>query len=255
MLLEVKDVSFAYESDAQRVQVIKDLSLTLGRGEFVGVLGPSGCGKTTMLYILAGLLRPSCGSVSLNGEEIPEGSGEIGLIFQKSILFPWLTVRGNIEFPLRSLTLSPPARDERMRKFAMLVGLEDFVETYLNSLSGGMAQRAALARALVAEPKVLLMDEPFASLDAVSRLRMHDILLDVWKRLSMTIVFVTHDISEAVSLADRVIVMSHRPSSVAQEFKIPLERPRVQNGVTCAGFDEVRNHIARSARELFIPDN
>lgn len=135
-----------------------------------------------------------------------------------------------------------------------MVGLEGVVETYPNSLSGGMAQRAALARALVADPKVLLMDEPFASLDAVSRFRMHDILLDVWKRLSMTIVFVTHDISEAVSLADRVIVMSHRPSSVAQEFRIPLERPRVHNGITCTGFDEVRNHIARSARELFLPD-
>ena len=202
------------------------MSLAAAEGEFLAIVGPSGCGKSTLLRLLAGLLRPISGEVCFRGQPHTAPRREIGFMFQRANLMPWRTVLGNIMLPLEIDGLPRAEREVRARTQIALVGLEGFADAYPPQLSGGMQQRVALARALIHEPSALLLDEPFGSLDALTRERMNAELLRIWNLHRPTVVMVTHSISEAVLLADRVLVVSPRPGSVRAEIPVPLPRPR-----------------------------
>jgi NitT/TauT family transport system ATP-binding protein len=214
--------------DAKRADLLAldDLSLAVEDGEFLAIVGPSGCGKSTLLRLLAGLLRPMSGSVEFRGEELTEPSRDIGYVFQRANLMPWRTVAANIALPLEIAHTPASQIAERTEALISLVGLEGFAESYPAQLSGGMQQRVALARALIHEPTVLLLDEPFGSLDALTRERMNAELLRIWNVHRRTVVMVTHSISEAVLLSDRILVLTPRPGRLRAEFAVPLARPR-----------------------------
>jgi len=208
------------------LEVIRDLSFEVMDGEFLSIIGPSGCGKTTVLRLISGLDLPAKGRVLFKGKEVKKPTKEIGFVFQESALFPWRTVKKNIEFPLELNGTSKEERDKKSRRYVELVGLEGFENAYPHQLSGGMKQRASLARALAAKPEVLLMDEPFASLDALSREEMQGELHRIWEKEKKTVVFVTHSVEEALFLSDRIIVLTYRPAGIKEEIHIDLERPR-----------------------------
>jgi len=214
------------DPDRAAFLALEGMSLTVAEGEFLVVVGPSGCGKSTLLRLLAGLLRPIAGEICFRGQPLIAPRREIGFVFQRANLMPWRTVLQNITLPLEIGHLSKPEIAERARGMIALVGLEGFADAYPRQLSGGMQQRVALARALIHEPSILLLDEPFGSLDALTRERMNAELLRIWSAHQRTVVMVTHSISEAVFLADRVLVMSVRPGHVRAEFPVALPRPR-----------------------------
>lgn len=218
-VLEVQDLSAAYGN----LRVLNKLSFRVEQGEFVCVLGPSGSGKSTLLRVLAGLIPASSGRVVMNGAPVVGPQDRVGLVFQDANLMPWRTVSQNIQLPLE---IAGAATERRVRSLVQLVGLRGFETALPRELSGGMAQRVAIARALAAQPDLLLMDEPFGSLDALTRERMGDELLRIWSAQHKTIVLVTHDISEAVYLADRVLVLGRRPARLNLDLKINLRRPR-----------------------------
>jgi NitT/TauT family transport system ATP-binding protein len=208
------------------MSALEGLSLAVAEGEFLAIVGPSGCGKSTLLRLLSGLERPLAGQVLLRGQPLTRPRREIGFVFQKANLMPWRTVLRNISLPLE-VNHTPLAEAlERARALVALVELNGFADAYPNQLSGGMQQRVALARALIHEPSVLLLDEPFGSLDALTRERMNWELLRLWDLRRTTVVMVTHSINEALFLADRVLVMSPRPGRVRAEFAVPFPRPR-----------------------------
>jgi len=204
---------------------LNDVSLTVAPGEMVCIVGPSGCGKSTLLRIIAGLTPPTSGEVSVGAEPIKEPSAERGLVFQDPSLFPWLTVRRNIESGLVARGVLRQMRAE-VDEFMRLVGLEAFANSFPHHLSGGMAQRVALARALINQPKVLLLDEPLGALDAFTRMRMQDEVLRLWRARGTTMLFVTHDIDEAIYMSDRIVIMTQRPGRIEQIIPIDLQRPR-----------------------------
>lgn len=191
--------------------------------EFVSILGPSGCGKSTILRILAGLEEPTSGSVQVSGEEVKGPSAKRGMVFQSYTLFPWLTVRENIEFGLKLKGMKQKERKEISDRYLELVGLERFADSYGKELSGGMKQRVAIARSLANNPEVLLMDEPFGALDAQTKQSMQQLLLDIWKKEKTTIVFITHDIDEALFLSQRIYVMEARPGRILEEIDADLQ--------------------------------
>lgn len=205
---------------------LRGINFEVRSGEFLCIVGPSGCGKSTLLHLLAGLDQPSEGEIWLDGRRVQGPGPDRTLIFQELGLFPWLTARENVEFGLRLKGASKHQRREQARLYLNLVGLSQFEEHYIHQLSGGMKQRVALARALATEPDVLLMDEPFAALDAQTRDLLHDELEHIWKETGQTVVFVTHNVREAVRLGDRVLALSYRPGHIKHEFPIPLSRPR-----------------------------
>jgi NitT/TauT family transport system ATP-binding protein len=209
----------------QPVRALDGIDLSVEHEEFVAVLGPSGCGKSTLLNLIAGLLTPSAGGIWLDGE-LPADRTPTAMVFQEFALFPWRTVQANVEFGLEEMGVPAPARARRARTFIELTGLTGFESRYPHQLSGGMRQRVGIARALAVEPAVLLMDEPFSALDAQTRQLMQEELLAIWERARQTIVYVTHNIHEAVYMADRVVVLSRRPGRVMAEVKIELPRPR-----------------------------
>ena len=217
--------------DANRADLLAldDISLDVQEGEFLAIVGPSGCGKSTLLRLLAGLLRPITGKVLLRGQLLTEPRREIGYVFQRANLMPWRTVLSNIALALEVARVPPGEADARAQELISLVGLEGFAESYPAQLSGGMQQRVALARALIHEPTVLLLDEPFGSLDALTRERMNGELLRIWNLRKPTVVMVTHSISEAVFLSDRVFVLTARPGRIKAAFNVPLPRPRNQS--------------------------
>jgi sulfonate transport system ATP-binding protein len=208
------------------VLALQDVNIEVHAGEFVCLLGPSGCGKTTLLYALAGHLEPSGGHIAVDGIAVKGPGPERLLVFQEPALFPWLSVRGNIVFALRARGLSREAARARATEFIARVQLDGFEDALPHELSGGMRMRAQLARALAVDPAVLLMDEPFASLDAQTRGAMHQLLQRIWTRDRKTVVFVTHDVREALVLGDRVVVMAARPGRVLQDLEVRLPRPR-----------------------------
>ena len=210
----------------QRLLAIRDLSLSVHEGEFVCILGASGCGKSTLLNIFAGFLRPSSGRVLLHGEPIPGIEPRCGMVFQSYALFPWKTVRGNVEFGLKMQGVVAGERRRRAEQFITLVKLNGFEDRYPGELSGGMQQRVSLARILAADPEVLLMDEPFGALDAMTRQVLQEELLRIHEHNRKTTLFITHNIDEALILADRIIVMSARPGRVKAELRNTLPRPR-----------------------------
>src|SRR3954467_9484739 len=207
---------------------LEEISLSLNPGELISLVGPSGCGKSTLLRLVAGLDSPDSGELLVGAERISGPNAERGLVFQDPNLFPWLTVRRNIEAGLVARRVLPEKRDE-VAEFIRLVGLESFASAYPHHLSGGMAQRAALARALINHPKVLLLDEPLGALDAFTRMRMQDEVLRLWEARGTTMVLVTHDIDEAIYMSDRIVIMTPRPGRIEHIIPIDLTRPRQRN--------------------------
>jgi len=205
---------------------LQNIDLEIEQGEFVCIVGPSGCGKSTLLHLLAGLDRPTTGEIHVDGNIVQGPGTDRILIFQELGLFPWLTVRQNVEFGLKMAGMPRGERKDRARVFLRLVHLSHFEDHYVHQISGGMKQRVALARSLALRPKILLMDEPFAALDAQTRDMLHDELERLWKETSPTIVFVTHNVREAVRLGDRVLLMSFRPGRIKSQFEVALPRPR-----------------------------
>lgn len=224
--LVVRNLSKEFKVGADRVLAIDDVSFSIAENEFVSVVGPSGCGKSTLLSVAAGLSEPTSGSVLVEGELVRGPGRDRGVVFQSYSLYPWLTVRGNIEFALRGEKISKGERRRRAMEQLEIVGLSGFADAYPAQLSGGMRQRVAIARALSYRPSVLLMDEPFGALDALNRRAMQESLTQVWEDHRLTVMFITHDIDEAVFLSDRVMVMSARPGRIVDDVPIPLERPR-----------------------------
>lgn len=208
------------------VRALADVDLAIKDGEFVALLGPSGCGKSTLLNLLAGFDTHSEGHLSFEGHAIERPGPDRGVVFQEAALFPWLTVWDNVTFGPRVQRLPKADYENRAREMLRLVGLEAFKDALPAQLSGGMRQRVGIARVLVMKPRALLMDEPFGALDAQTRLTMQELLLDVWQKLKITVLFVTHDIDEAVLLADRICVMSARPGRITREIAVTLPRPR-----------------------------
>jgi len=220
-------VTFEYQVDSGPVLAIKDINFSVQPSEFVCLLGPSGCGKTTILNILAGLLRPTHGDIRISGEPLGANKQNRGVVFQDfAQLFPWRTARRNVEFGLETRKVAKAEREETAMEFLRLVGLEKFADVFPHQLSGGMQQRVAIARSLAYNPQVLLMDEPFAALDAMTRDDMQLLLTDVWQKTKKTIVYITHNVSEAVFLGDRVIVLNAHPGTVKAELALDLPRPR-----------------------------
>ncbi len=226
MGLEFRDVTKTFQNRSGVVIALDRIRVTIRDGEFVCLIGPSGCGKSTLLNMLAGLEYPSQGSVLANGEPITGTDPSRVLIFQEAALFPWLTVQDNVEFGLTMRGAGRAERQATAERLLRMVHLEQFSQAWVHELSGGMRQRVALARALAVAPAVLLLDEPFAALDALTRDRLHAELQEIWQQTSTTIVFVTHNVREAVVLGDRVLVMSARPGRIVAEHVIDLPRPR-----------------------------
>ena len=224
------------------VEVLHDVSLSFAPGEFICLLGPSGCGKSTLLGALAGHLKPSHGKLELDGVAIEGPAPERGLVFQHHTLFPWKTVLDNVGFGLKMKGVPKPERDRQARDLLQLVGLAGFEQRYPRELSGGMQQRVEIARVLINHPRVLLMDEPFGALDALTRVKMQELLLDIWARIRTTLVFVTHDIDEALFLADRLLVMSPRPGRIIEELRPGFARPRHAGLVTDPRFVALKRH-------------
>lgn len=225
--IEIRDVSLAYDTPAGRVQGVQDVSLDIERSEFLCLLGPSGCGKSTLLNIIAGFLAPTGGEIRIGGKKVDGHGMDRGVVFQDfAQLFPWRTALGNVAFGLEMKGVAKDEREKIALEQLRLVKLEKFEKSYPHHLSGGMQQRVAIARALAYNPAVLLMDEPFAALDALTRDDMQRLLADVWRATRKTVVYVTHNVAEAVYLADRVIVMTPHPGTVKAEIAIDLPRPR-----------------------------
>jgi len=222
--LSVDRVSMVFERDGNRTEVLNNINLEVGDGEFVCLLGPSGCGKTTLLNAMAGFLSPTSGEIKVDGEAVRRPNPRRIFVFQERGVFPWLTVEGNIGFGLSKVTKAE--REQRIAYYVKMVGLQGFEKTYPQELSGGMKQRLEVARALAVNPVMLLLDEPFGALDSITRLVMRGELLRIWEAERKTVIFVTHDIDEAVQLADRVVVMSARPASIRQIVNIDIAHPR-----------------------------
>jgi NitT/TauT family transport system ATP-binding protein len=224
--VSVRGVSKTFVSSRKIVEALHPVDLEVAAGEFVCFLGPSGCGKSTLLSIIAGLEEASGGTVWANGKEVTGPGTDRIQLFQEAALFPWLDVQHNIAFGLQQMGIPAQKRKEITQRFIELVHLKGFERSYVHELSGGMRQRAAIARALAIDPQILLMDEPFGALDAMTRDRLHEELESIWSQTRKTILFVTHNVREAVALGDRVIVFAPRPGRIIDEFKIDLPRPR-----------------------------
>ncbi|HUA16622.1 MAG TPA: ABC transporter ATP-binding protein [Verrucomicrobiae bacterium] len=246
------EISLSYRTGAgEHLLALDRINLQVRTGEFVCIVGPSGCGKSTLLHLIAGLHQPSSGQVLLDGKPVDGPGPDRIMIFQEHGLFPWLTVGQNVEFGMKMQGVAKAEREERTRYYLRLVHLGKFERSYIHQLSGGMRQRVALARALAAEPDVLLMDEPFAALDAQTRDLLHDELERIWNETGRTIIFVTHNVREAVRLGNRVVLLTFRPGRVKNEFPVDLPRPRRLEDplVTRAAgeiLEELRSEINRS---------
>jgi NitT/TauT family transport system ATP-binding protein len=242
--LTVRNVTLRFERRGHPPLVaLDDVSIDVGDREFSVIVGPSGCGKSTLLLLVAGLLAPTAGRMQLGDRLIEAPGPERGMVFQSYTLFPWLTVRRNIEFGPRLLGRPAAARADIARHYISEVGLTGFEDAYPRQLSGGMRQRVALARALANDPEMLLMDEPFGALDSQTRWVMQQLLLRVWEHAHKTVLFVTHDIDEAILLGDRVYVMTARPGRIKEEIAIPIARPRTVDVVTTPAFIALKRRI------------
>lgn len=241
--LQVRGLSKIYEDNSREVVALKDVNLEVKESEFVMIVGPSGCGKTSLINIIGGLDEASAGEVLLDGKAVSGPGADRGMVFQGYSLFPWLTVQKNVEFGLKMKKISPAERAEHARKYIRLVGLEGFEDALPRQLSGGMKQRVAIARTLANEPEVLLMDEPFGALDAQTRVVMQELLADISRRTGTTILFITHDIDEAVLLGDRIYVMSRRPGTIREAITVDIPGERNHNSLVLPEFLETKKKI------------
>lgn len=224
--IDCLDIGVTFGSGSAKVQAIKNVQLNVHPGEFVSLIGPSGCGKSTLLSIVAGFVKPSSGGAFLDGQPITRPGSDRGVVFQQYSLFPWLTVVKNVEFGLKMAGVDRDKRRQTARSLLGLAGLSAFENHYPDQLSGGMKQRIGIVRALATSPQVLLMDEPFGALDTQTRVVMQEILTNIWQRFRISVLFITHDIEEAIFLSDRIYVMTARPGRIKAEIKVPLPRPR-----------------------------
>lgn len=247
--IQVNSLTVRFQRAEGPVEVLDALSFTVLPGEFVCLLGTSGCGKSTILNALAGFISPTEGTIHLDGRVLNSPGPDRGMVFQKHALFPWMTVRRNVEFGLKMARISGELRRRVGQQFIDLVGLTGFENRYPAELSGGMEQRVGLARVLALDPLVLLMDEPFGSLDAQTRLLMQELLLRVWDETKKTVVFVTHDVDEAILLADRIIVLTARPAGIKEQIDVCLPRPRSSDLVTAHEFVSIKQHALKLIRE------
>jgi NitT/TauT family transport system ATP-binding protein len=245
----VTDFDLSYDTLEGSVDAVRDASIHVDPGEFVSIIGPSGCGKSTLLNAVAGFLKPTRGGVAVDGEPVAGPSADRGMVFQQYSLFPWKTVRENVEFGLKMKGMERSKRETSARTLLGLAGLLGFENQYPDNLSGGMKQRVGIIRALATGPKVLLLDEPFGALDAQTRLIMQQILTNMWQRLKTSVLFVTHDIDEAIFLSDRVYCMTARPGTIKAEVAIPLERPRHQSMMMSSEFLALRRGLMSLIRE------
>jgi NitT/TauT family transport system ATP-binding protein len=250
--IEVRNVGQTFKTTSQDVVALEDISLDVKPGRFVVLVGPSGCGKSTLLMMMAGLRQQTSGTITISGAPIPEPDpNRVGVVFQEASLFPWLTAEENVEFPLALRRMPKHERRAKARDALKLVGLDGFGKRHPHELSGGMKQRVSIARGLVQDPPVLLMDEPFAALDEQTRMTMGDELLRIWAATGKTVVFVTHSLTEAVYLADEVIVMSPRPGRIVDHLQVSLPRPRTYEMLSGDAFGRMRDriwqHIKKSA--------
>ena len=236
----LQGISVTYGVNGSRLLALDNIELKVRAGEFLCIVGPSGCGKSTLLHLIAGLQKPTSGQILVDGQGVEAPGTDRILIFQELGLFPWLTVAENVEFGMKMKNISKAEREEKTHQYLRLVHLAQFKDSYTHQLSGGMRQRVALARALATEPDVLLMDEPFAALDAQTRDLLHDELERILAETGRTIIFVTHNVREAVRLGDRVVLLTFRPGRVKREFEVELPRPR--------HLEEV--DVARTARAI-----
>jgi NitT/TauT family transport system ATP-binding protein len=255
-VLEIKGLGKTYGTGERATHAVGDVTFTVDDGEFVCVVGPSGCGKTTLLKCVAGLLRPSRGEVVLRGTRVTEPPEEMALVFQEysRSLMPWSSVRNNVLLPLRHKRLDKQTRDALVEEALASVGLDRFMDHYPWQLSGGMQQRVAIARALAYQPSILLMDEPFASVDAQTRGDLEDLVLRVREQYGITILFVTHDIDESVYLSDRVVVLTHAPTEVKESIPVDLPTPRDQIATKeLPEFARLRAHVYRLIKRELEP--
>lgn len=260
-LLRVRGLQKVYQTDAGPIEAVRDLTFDLGRGELACLVGPSGSGKTTLLKCIAGLMNVTSGEVVLDGQEVTSPPKRMAVVFQEygRSLFPWLRVDSNVELPLKNAGIDKAERRELVREALEAVGLDHVPRSYPWQLSGGMQQRVAIARAIAYQPEVLLMDEPFAAVDAQTRADLEDLIRSVWKKLGVTILFVTHDIDESVYLGQRVIMLSSSPTVIQDDIDIDLPAERTQLETRSAPrFTELRHHVyeqIQAAKQGFRPDD
>ncbi len=226
VILEVKDLDKVFDTAQGQVSALKKINFKTHRREFVCVIGPSGCGKSTLIRILAGLEQPSSGQVLLDGQPKSTPGPDRGMVFQGYTLFPWLSIKKNVMFGLQMSGKAKTHAESEAMQWIELVGLSKFANAYPHQLSGGMKQRVAIARALANQPRILLMDEPFGALDAQTRFKMQTNLIDIWRNIDITILFITHDLDEAIYLADRILVLKANPGEVQELIEVPVPRPR-----------------------------
>jgi NitT/TauT family transport system ATP-binding protein len=248
--IQITGIGQVFRTSGADVVALSDVSLEIKPGRFVVLVGPSGCGKSTLLMMLAGLRQPTSGTILINGAPIPQPDPDrVGVVFQEASLFPWLTAEENVEFPLALRGGAKAERRVKAEEMLKLVGLEGFGKRHPHELSGGMKQRVSIARGLVQDPPVLLMDEPFAALDEQTRMTMGDELLRIWAATGKTVVFVTHSLTEAVYLADEVAVMSARPGRIVDHLQVSLPRPRTYEMLSGDAFGGLRERIWRHIRK------
>ncbi len=247
--LRIDNVALRFTSGGLSVTALERISLDVEDKEFSVIVGPSGCGKTSLLRLVAGLIEPSEGSITLDNARINGPGKDRGMVFQSYTLFPWLTVQDNVEFGLRIAGIPAAQRQDTARRFIAQVGLHGFERLYPKQLSGGMMQRVALARALANDPAILLMDEPFGALDSQTRSLMQELLLDIWQASHKTVLFITHDIDESILLGDRVYVMTARPGRIKEMVEIALPRPRTVEMLTSDAFITIKRRIMHSIHE------
>ena len=252
--VDVRGLGKSFQLDGRRIDAVQDVSFTVAQGEFVTLLGPSGSGKSTVLNMIATLLSPSAGQIMIDGQAVVPGRTvpQVGYVYQKDTLFPWRTVADNVGYGLELAGVPKAERQERVARAIARAGLNGFENAYPSSLSGGMRQRASLMRTLVKEPQILLMDEPFGALDTHTKLDMHDVLLRIWEREKQTVIFVTHDLGEALTLSDRIILFSARPGRIKDVFDVGFSRPR--DGVSLREtpeYADLFSHVWHSLGEEF----
>jgi NitT/TauT family transport system ATP-binding protein len=253
--IDVKGLSKSFQLAGTAIEAVREVSFSVRRGEFVALLGPSGSGKSTVLNMIATLVKPSGGQILIDGKPVIAGKATpgVGYVFQRDTLFPWRTVADNIGYGLQLAGIADAERKERVATCLTQAGLQGFGDAYPSALSGGMRQRAALMRTLVVEPQILLMDEPFGALDTHTKIDMHEVLLRIWDREQQTVLFVTHDLGEALTLADRIILFSARPGQIKDMFDVDFARPRDTVKVReTPRYAELFQHIWHSLGEEFV---
>jgi NitT/TauT family transport system ATP-binding protein len=247
--IDVRDMGVVFGADDSRIIAVNEVNLNVQPGEFVSLIGPSGCGKSTILSIVAGFMNPTTGEALCDGKKITRPSSERGVVFQQYSLFPWLTVRKNVEFGLKMAGVNQGKRNITARSLLDLAGLLAFENHYPDQLSGGMKQRIGIVRALATSPQVLLMDEPFGALDTQTRVVMQEILTNIWQQFRISVLFITHDIEESIFLSDRVYVMTARPGRIKAEIKVPLPRPRTADMTDTPEFMQLVQELKGLIRE------